>query len=213
MKNSLLVEYLTYDTAKAEVITEATGEGQPKNVYMQGIFIQGGLRNHNGRVYPVNEIRKAVEQLNESIRQDSGVLGECDHPQELQIHLDRVSHKITEMWMDGGNGYGKLQVLPTPCGNIVTTLLTNGVKLGVSSRGSGNVDDNGEVSDFDMLTVDIVAKPSAPNAYPVPMYESILGRKHGYKTVELAEAVRYDSSAQKHLTKILLNWVDELKLR
>lgn len=213
MKNSLLVEHLTYDTAKAEVITEATGEGQPKNVYMKGIFIQGGLRNHNGRVYPVNEIRKAVEQLNESIRQDSGVLGECDHPQELQIHLDRVSHKITEMWMDGGNGYGKLQVLPTPCGNIVTTLLTNGVKLGVSSRGSGNVNDNGEVSDFDMLTVDIVAKPSAPNAYPVPMYESILGRKYGYKTVELAEAVRYDSSAQKHLTKILLNWVDELKLR
>lgn len=213
MKNSLLVEHLTYDTAKAEVITEATGEGQPKNVYMKGIFIQGGLRNHNGRVYPVNEIRKAVEQLNESIRQDSGVLGECDHPQELQIHLDRVSHKITEMWMDGGNGYGKLQVLPTPCGNIVTTLLTNGVKLGVSSRGSGNVNDNGEVSDFDMLTVDIVAKPSAPNAYPVPMYESILGRRHGYKTIELAEAVRYDSSAQKHLTKILLNWVDELKLR
>ncbi len=213
MKNSLLVEHLTYDTAKAEVITEATGEGQPKNVYMKGIFIQGGLRNHNGRVYPVNEIRKAVEQLNESIRQDSGVLGECDHPQELQIHLDRVSHKITEMWMDGGNGYGKLQVLPTPCGNIVTTLLTNGVKLGVSSRGSGNVNDNGEVSDFDMLTVDIVAKPSAPNAYPVPMYESILGRKYGYKTVELAEAVRYDASAQKHLTKILLNWVDELKLR
>ncbi len=213
MKNSLLVEHLTYDTAKAEVITEATGEGQPKNVYMKGIFIQGGLRNHNGRVYPVSEIRKAVEQLNESIRQDSGVLGECDHPQELQIHLDRVSHKITEMWMDGGNGYGKLQVLPTPCGNIVTTLLTNGVKLGVSSRGSGNVNDNGEVSDFDMLTVDIVAKPSAPNAYPVPMYESILGRKYGYKTVELAEAVRYDASAQKHLTKILLNWVDELKLR
>ena len=183
MKNNLLVEHLTYDAAKAEVITESVGEGQPKNVYMKGIFVQGGLRNHNGRVYPVNEIRRAVETLNESIKQDSGVLGECDHPQELQIHLDRVSHKITEMWMDGGNGYGKLQVLPTPCGNIVTTLLTSGIKLGVSSRGSGNVDDDGEVSDFDMLTVDIVAKPSAPNAYPVPMYESILGRKHGYRTI------------------------------
>ena len=213
MKENILVEHLAYDTAKAEVITESAGEGQPKNVYMKGIFIQGGLRNHNGRVYPVNEIRKAVETLNESIRQDSGVLGECDHPQELQIHLDRVSHKITEMWMDGANGYGKLQVLPTPCGEIVRTLLQSGIKLGVSSRGSGNVDDNGDVSDFDMLTVDIVAKPSAPNAYPVPMYEAIMNRKHGYRTHELAEAVRHDVGAQKHLTKVLLNWVDELKLR
>jgi hypothetical protein len=117
------------------------------------------------------------------------------------------------MWMDGANGYGKLQILPTPCGEIVRTLLSSGIKLGVSSRGSGNVDDNGEVSDFDMLTVDIVAKPSAPNAYPVPMYEAIMNRKHGYRANELAEAVRHDGSAQKHLTKILLNWVDELKLR
>ena len=213
MKNSLLVEHLTYDSAKAEVITESSAEGQPKSVYMKGIFIQGDIRNHNGRIYPVREIRKAVNQLNESIKQDSGVLGECDHPQELQIHLDRVSHKITEMWMDGANGYGKLQILPTPHGQIINTLLTNGVKLGVSSRGSGNVDDNGEVSDFDMLTVDIVAKPSAPQAYPTPMYEAIMNRKYGYKTYELAEAVRTDAAAQKHLTKILLNWVDELKLR
>lgn len=213
MKNSILVENLTFDTARAEVLVENVGENQPKNVYMRGIFIQGGLRNHNGRVYPLNEIRKAVEQINESIKQDSGVLGECDHPQELQIHLDRVSHKITDMWMDGQNGYGKLQILPTPCGQIVRTLLESGQKLGVSSRGSGNVNDDGEVSDFDMLTVDIVAKPSAPNAYPVPMYEAIMNRKHGYKTHELAEAVKHDASAQKHLTKILLSWVDELKLR
>ena len=132
MNNSLLVEHLNYDTARAEVISESVDGGNSKNFYMKGIFIQGGIRNHNGRVYPVNEIRKAVEQINESIKKDSGVLGECDHPQELQIHLDRVSHKITEMWMDGGNGYGKLQILPTPCGNIVKTLLECGVKLGVS---------------------------------------------------------------------------------
>lgn len=213
MKSAILVEHLNYEAAKTEIIQESAGEGQPKNLYMQGIMIQGGKRNHNGRVYPVNEIRKAVEQINESIKQDNGVLGECDHPQELQIHLDRVSHKITSMWMDGSNGLGKLQILPTPCGNIVRTLLDCDVKLGVSSRGSGNVDDNGEVSDFDMLTIDIVAKPSAPNAYPTPVYEAIMNRKHGYRTLDLAEAVRHDFSAQKHLTKILLNWVDELKLR
>ena len=146
MNNNILIETLNYDSAKAEVIMEQDGEnGSEKKVYMKGIFIQGDLRNHNGRVYPLHEIRKAVENIKESIQKDNGVLGECDHPQELQIHLDRVSHKITEMWMDGANGYGKLQILPTPCGNIVRTLLDCGVKLGVSSRGSGNVDDNGRV--------------------------------------------------------------------
>jgi hypothetical protein len=212
MKNSILVEHLDYDGAKTEIITEGDASSPEKKIYMKGIFIQGGLRNHNGRVYPINEIKRAVEQINEAIRKDAGVLGECDHPQELQIHLDRVSHKITEMWMDGGNGYGKLQILPTPCGNIVKTLLECGVKLGVSSRGSGNVNDGGEVSDFDMLTVDIVAKPSAPNAYPVPMYEAMMNRRHGWKTVDLAESVKYDPAAQRHLKKILLGWVDELKL-
>ena len=211
MNNNLLVEHLNYDAAKTEIITESDKDGADKKFYMKGIFIQGGIRNHNGRVYPINEIRKAVETINESIKKDAGVLGECDHPQELQIHLDRVSHKITEMWMDGGNGYGKLQILPTPCGNIVKTLLECGVKLGVSSRGSGNVNDDGEVSDFDMLTVDIVAKPSAPSAYPVPMYEAIINRKNGHKVQELAEAVKYDASAQKHLKAILTSWISDLK--
>jgi hypothetical protein len=215
MKNqNLLIETLNYDSAKAEVIMESgSSPDSPKNMYMRGIFIQGDLRNHNGRVYPINEIRNAVDNISKAIKEDAGVLGECDHPQELQIHLDRVSHKITEMWMDGANGYGKLQILPTPCGNIIKTLLECGIKLGVSSRGSGNVDDNGRVSEFDMLTVDIVAKPSAPSAYPTPMYEAIMNRKHGYKVHELAESMKHDSVAQTHLKKILLNWVDELKLR
>lgn len=214
MRNNLLVEHLTFDVAKAEVVLEGDGSaGSPKTMYMKGIFIQGGLRNHNGRVYPLHEIQKAVQNMKSAILEDSGVLGECDHPQELQIHLDRVSHKITEMWMDGQNGSGKLEILPTPCGNIVKTLLESKVKLGVSSRGSGNVDDNGNVSDFDMLTVDIVAKPSAPNAYPTPMYEAIMNRRHGYKVMDLAESMKHDPIAQKHLKKLLLNWVDDLKLR
>lgn len=215
MKNqNLLIETLNYESAKAEVITESgPNPDSPKNMFMRGIFIQGDLRNQNGRVYPINEIRNAVDSIAKAIKEDAGVLGECDHPQELQIHLDRVSHKITEMWMDGANGYGKLQILPTPCGNIIKTLLECGIKLGVSSRGSGNVDDNGRVSEFDMLTVDIVAKPSAPNAYPTPMYEAIMNRKHGYKVHDLAESMKHDATAQKHLKKILLSWVDELKLR
>ena len=213
MKTHLLVEHLSYDSAKTEILTEDTTDGAgAKNVYMRGIFIQGGIKNHNGRVYPITEIRRAVENINEAIKRDNGVLGECDHPQELQIHLDRVSHKITEMWMDGGNGYGKLQILPTPAGNIIKTLLDCGVKLGVSSRGSGNVDDRGEVSDFDMLTVDIVAKPSAPQAYPTPMYEALLHGCRGAEIQDLAESMRHDPMAQKHLKKILIGWVNGLKL-
>lgn len=212
--NNILIETLNYSTAKAEIIVEdGLTPDALKKMYMKGIFIQGDLRNQNGRVYPLTEIHKAVSIMQNSIKEDAGVLGECDHPQELQIHLDRVSHKITEMWMEGANGYGKLQILPTPHGNIVKTLLESGVRLGVSSRGSGNVDDNGKVSDFDMLTVDIVAKPSAPNAYPTPMYEAIMNKRHGYKVHELAESMKHDPTAQKHLKKILLSWVDELKLR
>jgi hypothetical protein len=213
MRNTnLLIEHLSYDAAHAEILTEA--DGNEKKMFMKGIFVQGGIRNHNGRIYPESEIRKAVTAINESIKQDNGVLGECDHPQELQIHLDRVSHKITQMWMEGANGYGKLQIMPTPMGNIIRTLLENGSKLGVSSRGSGNVNDSGEVSDFDMLTVDIVAKPSAPNAYPIPMYETWLynGGKKGAEIRDLAESMRDDPRAQFYLKKILLGWVDELKL-
>lgn len=214
INNTMLIETRTYDAAAAEVILEeGVSPDAPKKVYMKGIFIEGDIVNQNGRMYPLSEIRKAVEQMNKAIKDDNGVLGECDHPQELQIHLDRVSHKITQMWMDGAKGYGKLQLLPTPCGNIVKTLIDCGVKLGVSSRGSGNVDDNGRVSDFDMLTVDIVAKPSAPNAYPTPVYEALMNRRHGWKVHDIAESIQHDATAQKHLKRILLGWVDELKLR
>jgi hypothetical protein len=213
MKQNLLIEHLSYDAAKAELITESATDNNDKKLYMKGIFIQGVIRNNNGRIYPVNEIRNAVTQINESIKQDNGVLGECDHPNELQIHLDRVSHKIIEMQVHGNDGVGKIQILPTPSGNIIRTLLESGSKLGVSSRGYGDVADNGEVSNFEILTVDIVAKPSAPNAYPVPMYEAwMLSGKKGAEIRDLAESMRDDPRAQQYLKKILLGWINELKL-
>ena len=208
----LLQEHLNFDAAGLKLLNEGEGEGQGKNMFMEGIFIQGGIKNHNGRVYPIDQIRRAVEVVNEAIRQDNGVPGELDHPQELQIHLDRVSHSITKMWMDGPNGMGKLKLLPTPCGQIARTLLESGVKLGVSSRGSGNVDYNGSVSDFEMLTVDIVAKPSAPSAYPIPVYKALQHGKFGKNIMDLAESVRHDAKAQQYLKTTLLKWVDELKI-
>ena len=207
----ILQEHLHFDTANMKLITEGT-DGAPKTLFMEGIFIQGGIKNHNGRVYGVDQIRNAVQNVNECIERDSGVPGELDHPSELQIHLDRVSHQIVKMWMDGPNGIGKLKVLPTPCGLIAKTLLESGVKLGVSSRGSGNVDHLGNVSDFEMLTVDIVAKPSAPSAYPIPVYEAMYHRGLGKNIADLAQSVLHDEKAQKHLTETLLRWVGELKI-
>lgn len=206
----ILQEHLHFDAAGLKLLQEGI-EGAPKTLYMEGIFVQGELKNHNGRIYPVDQIRSAVNLVNESIARDNGVPGELDHPQELQIHLDRVSHQITKMWMDGPNGMGKLKIISTPCGQIAKTLLESGVKLGVSSRGSGNVDHRGYVSDFEMLTVDIVAKPSAPSAYPVPVYEAMYHRRHGNNIVDLVESVKHDPKAQAHLAKTLLRWVDELK--
>ena len=150
-----LRENLTFDQAR--IVVESANEG--KDLYMKGIIIQGGIRNANQRVYPVNEIGRAVKTLNDQITGGYSVLGEVDHPEGLNINLDRVSHMISETWMDDANGYGKLKILPTPMGQLVKTMLEADVKLGVSSRGSGNVreDGSGEVSDFEIITVDVVA--------------------------------------------------------
>lgn len=206
----LLRENLTFDQAelKTELMEDENGT---KSLYMQGIFIQGGVKNLNERNYPVDEISKAVENVNQTLKRGESVFGECDHPQELTINLDRVSHMITKMWMDGNSGMGKLKIVPTPHGQIIRTLIEAGGKLGVSSRGSGNVDHRGYVSEFEIVTVDIVAKPSAPNAYPKPVYEAFNGRR-GAVMEDLARAVASDPKAQKHLFKEVFNWINsELK--
>jgi len=206
----ILREHMTFD--QAGIVTEAIEDGGNKNLYLRGCFIQGDVRNHNQRVYPVTEISRAVGSVMEQIKGGESVLGECDHPEELTINLDRVSHMITEMHMDGMNGVGKLKILPTPCGNIVKTLVENGVKLGVSSRGSGNVDDDGYVSDFEIVTIDVVAKPSAPGAYPSAVYEALGWKGRGNNVRGLAEAVRHDAKAQKYLTEGVMDWLENLDI-
>ena len=203
-----LRENLTFD--QAGIVLENANEG--KDLYMKGICIQGGVRNANQRVYPVNEIGRAVKTLNEQISGGYSVLGEVDHPEGLNINLDRVCHMVTEMWMDGPNGYGKLKILPTPMGHLVRTMLESNVKLGVSSRGSGNVvESSGEVSDFEIITVDVVAQPSAPGAYPTPIYEHLMNARGGYKAYELAQATKEDHKAQKYLKESLVNIINRLQ--
>ena len=204
-----LRENLTFN--QAGMIVEGSGEG--KDLHMVGICIQGGVKNANERVYPVNEIERAVGTLNEQITNGYSVMGEVDHPDDLKINLDRVSHLITRMWMDGPNGFGKLKILPTPMGQLVSTMLQSGVKLGVSSRGSGNVNDaNGHVSDFEIVTVDIVAQPSAPNAYPKAIYEGLMNMKHGHKVLEIARDAGKDSKVQSYLKSEVIKLIKDLKI-
>lgn len=205
----------------ANVVVESVSGDHGKNFYMKGIFIMGGIRNANERVYPVDEIERAVAQLNEQIKGGNSVLGEVDHPDDLKINLDRVSHMIQEMWIDGPNGYGKLKILPTPMGDVISKMLGSGVKLGVSSRGSGNVDDmSGKVSDFEIVTVDIVAQPSAPNAYPKAIYESLMNQKHGHRILENLKEYRNGSKTlaedrmiQQYLSESVVKLIKDLKLK
>jgi hypothetical protein len=205
-----LAEHLSYDQAKIVLESEEDGVGG-KSMHLNGICIQGDIRNQNQRVYSSQEIGKAVKTLNEQIAGGYSVLGEVDHPQDLKINLDRVSHMITKMWMDGPNGYGKLKILPTPMGKLIETMLTSGVKLGVSSRGSGEVDGSGNVQGFEIITVDIVAQPSAPGAYPTPVYEGLMNMKGGYQAYKIAQEVQGDTKAQQYIAESLRRIISGLK--
>jgi len=208
-----LREHLSFTQARAEILSEEAADGSGKNLYLKGICIEGGVRNANERVYPVNEIAKAVDTINEQITTGHSVLGEVDHPEDLKINLDRVSHMIEKMWMDGPAGYGKLKILPTPMGELVKTMLTSGVKLGVSSRGSGNVNDaNGHVSDFEIVTVDVVAQPSAPNAYPTAIYEGLLNHAGGARLLEMFRDPAQSNKAQRYVKGEVMRLIRGLKI-
>jgi hypothetical protein len=123
---------------------------------------------------------------------------------------------ITGMWMDGANGFGKLKILPTPMGQLVATMLESGVKLGVSSRGSGNVDDmNGKVSDFEIVTVDIVAQPSAPQAYPKAIYEGMMNMKHGHRMLENLKGTNLasDAKVQRYIREQTIQLIKDMKIK
>mgnify|MGYP006095909773 CR=1 FL=1 len=208
---TILIERLSHNQAnvKSRIVESEDGN---KSMFMEGIFVQGDVKNANERVYPVKEIKRAVESVQAKIKEGFPVLGECDHPPELTVNVDRVSHIIENMWMDGPNGFGKLKIVPTPMGNIIRTLIESGATLGVSSRGSGEVDHAGNVSNYEIITVDIVAQPSAPDAYPKAIYEGLMNMNGGYDTWKLAQNVQNDKTAQKYLSKEIVKFIRELKL-
>jgi hypothetical protein len=209
-----LKEHLSFNQANIELLTEEAADGSGgKTLKLKGICIEGGVKNANERVYPVSEIANAVDTINEQIKTGHSVLGEVDHPDDLKINLDRVSHMIERMWMEGPCGYGTLKILPTPMGELVKTMLTNGVKLGVSSRGSGNVNDsNGHVSDFEIVTVDVVAQPSAPNAYPTAIYEGLLNHKGGQRLLDMFKDPANSNKAKRYVKDEVIRLIQGLKI-
>jgi len=209
---TVLIEKYTHNQANVKSRIVETEDGG-KSMFMEGIFVQGDVKNANQRMYPASEISKAVESVQARIKDGYPVLGECDHPPELTVNVDRVSHIIENMWMDGANGFGKLKIVPTPMGNIIRTLIESGATLGVSSRGSGEVDHAGKVSNYEIITVDIVAQPSAPDAYPKAIYEGLMNMNGGYETWKLAQNVQHDKGAQKYLSKEIVKFIRELKLK
>tara|TARA_B000000557_G_scaffold56279_2_gene43527 strand:+ start:6493 stop:7143 length:651 start_codon:yes stop_codon:yes gene_type:complete len=142
-----------------------------KNLYIEGTFLQGEIKNRNGRMYPINTLRREVDKYNESFVKNGRALGELGHPDGPTVNLDRVSHLITSLVQEGNNFKGRARILDTPMGNIAKNLLGEGVKLGVSSRGIGSLQETRDgakvvADDFMLATAaDIVADPSAPDAF------------------------------------------------
>ena len=163
------MKLITEEVARVKFIVE--GKGAQKKMYIEGVFLQGEIKNRNGRMYPINTLAKEVNRYNESFVKKGRALGELGHPEGPTVNLDRVSHKITSLVQEGNNFKGKAQLLSTPMGKIAQNLIGEGVTLGVSSRGVGSLKEDlhgckvvGE--DFMLATAaDIVADPSAPDAF------------------------------------------------
>lgn len=212
-----------------EVLTEAT-EGGKKNYFIEGIFMQGDIKNRNGRIYPSQVLEKEMNRYNTDFIQTKRALGELGHPDGPQINGDRVSHLITEMKRDGSNFVGKAKILGTPMGEIVKTFIDEGVKVGVSTRGLGSVkptkDGIMEVqNDFHLATVDVVTDPSGPNCFVNGImenteyyYDIASGTWRAQEIIEQAvqEIKReYKRTVRKideaYATKLLENFIRSLK--
>lgn len=191
------------------IITEATEEG--KKLYLKGVFMEAVERNKNGRSYQFNEIQQAVTKVNEQAAAGRFILGELDHPSTLEVKLENVSHKLVSMQMHGNQAMGKAEILTLhPKGKILEALVKSGINVGVSSRGSGEVNPStGIVEGYDMVTVDAVATPSA-NAYPQSITEALDMYQRGFEVKNLSEAVLHDAKAQDYLNKEINKFLAEM---
>ena len=196
------MKLITEEISSVKFITE--GKGAKKKMYIEGVFLQGDIKNRNGRMYPVTTLAKEVGRYNESFVQKGRALGELGHPEGPTVNLDRVSHKITSLRQEGNNFIGKAQLLETPMGKIAKSLISEGVTLGVSSRGVGSLKEDNKGckvvgEDFMLATAaDIVADPSAPDAFVSGIME---GKEWVWEGGILRESLA--SQTKKHINTLV----------
>ena len=215
------MKLITEEISQVKFITE--GRGKTKKLCIEGIFLQGGIKNRNGRMYPVDILENEVNRYNKTFVQQGRALGELGHPEGPTVNLDRVSHKITSLVREGNNFKGKATLLSTPMGKIASSLIGEGVKLGVSSRGVGSLREasNGcklVGEDFQLATAaDIVADPSAPDAFVDGIMEGVEWIKESgvFRAVEIEswkDQIR--QTKQRHLEEkkleIMKNFLSKL---
>ncbi|CAB5221348.1 prohead core scaffolding protein and protease [uncultured Caudovirales phage] len=210
------MKLITELNEQIKIITEEGVEGK-KNLYIHGPFIQTEVKNRNGRMYRNESVSKEVKRYNEDYVLKGRALGELGHPEGPSINLDRVSHKIVSLTAEGNDFIGKAQILPTPMGEIARNLIESGVQLGVSTRGMGSLKDVGGVmevqDDFYLATAgDIVADPSAPNAFVNGIMEGVewVWDNGMLKAQQLEKARKHIEEAARKVTKSEL---EEAKLR
>lgn len=193
-----------------ESVNESEG-GENKRFYLRGVFAEAESKNRNGRRYKLDEMKREVQKFNEAAASGKPILGELDHPETLDIKLKNVSHKIMEMQMVGNQAIGKAEILENhPNGQIAIGLMKDGINLGVSTRGSGRMK-NGIVENYNMVTVDIVATPSARNAYPESLREQLEMARNGDIITDLAEGMAAkDPIAQKYFQMELRKFINEV---
>ena len=205
-----------------KIITEA--KGGKKSLFIEGIFLQGNIKNRNGRMYPLDTLRKEVERYNESNIVSGRALGELGHPDGPTVNLDRVSHKIVSLKESGSNFIGKAKILNTPMGKIASNLIEEGVKLGVSSRGIGSLKPTKEGfnvvgEDFMLATAaDIVADPSAPDAFVEGIMEGkdwvwdggILREKYAEKTYKTINTLVDQKKLDEHKLNLFNDFLSNL---
>ena len=203
------------------IVEERNGK---KSMFIEGIFLQGDIANRNRRMYPMDTLRKEVARYDENFVQKGRALGELGHPEGPTVNLDRVSHKIVSLKESGSNFVGKAKLLDTPMGNIAKSLIGEGVRLGVSSRGMGSLRATKEginviESDFMLATAaDIVADPSAPDAFVDGIMEGkdwvmeggIIREKLVEKTYKQINTLVDEKSLQENKLKLFQNFLSNL---
>ena len=197
------------ETAK---VTITEGKNGRKNHFIEGVFLQGEIKNRNGRMYPISTLQREAKNYNTKYIEKGRALGELGHPDGPTINLDRVSHLITSLKQEGNNYVGKARLLDTPMGNIAKNLIDEGVKLGVSSRGLGTIRERDGVKvvmdDFMLATAaDIVADPSAPDAFVNGIME---GKEWIYNNGSVQEQTV--EQIKKRIDNAALNQMEQVKL-